>query len=332
MNLKLTTRFSLPFLNSQGEIRATGFNQAVDNLYETLQEGKVYLISKARVNIAKKQFTNLTNEYEIMFENSTEVQLVRPFFSPSSTPVADARSWRGYGVRKQVEDDQDVPKVKFELIQLADLSTLEKDAICDVMGVVLSNGDVTEITAKATQKQIKKREIVLADQSQYQVRVTLWGRQAETWSEQEGGIVALKGVKVGDFGGRTLSVSGSSTLVVDPDIEEAHSLRGWCVSPLLSPLLPFVGVEKDETDFSSLSSNSKVRHPRRQPILRVLLLLRRRCLRWTNRQIRRLQNPPSSRRREPGHVGETRFLRDEGDDHLRQGGQPQLPGLPDGEV
>jgi replication factor A1 len=92
MNLKLTTRFSLPFLNSQGEIRATGFNQAVDNLYETLQEGKVYLISKARVNIAKKQFTNLTNEYEIMFENSTEVQLVRPFFSPSSTPVADARS------------------------------------------------------------------------------------------------------------------------------------------------------------------------------------------------------------------------------------------------
>lgn len=66
----------------QGEIRATGFNNAVDNLYPLLEENKVYLISKARVNIAKKQFSNLNNEYEIMFENSTEVQLVSFLFCP----------------------------------------------------------------------------------------------------------------------------------------------------------------------------------------------------------------------------------------------------------
>jgi replication factor A1 len=41
-----------------------------------LEEGKVYYISKARVGMAKKQFSNLTNEYELMFENSTEIELV----------------------------------------------------------------------------------------------------------------------------------------------------------------------------------------------------------------------------------------------------------------
>ncbi|GAA5987161.1 hypothetical protein JCM11641_002150 [Rhodosporidiobolus odoratus] len=194
--------FSVNLVDATGEIRATGFNAVVDRLEPILQEGHVYLISKARVNIAKKQFSNLNNEYEIMFENNTEVE--------------------------EVEDNDDnVPKVKFDFVDLSDLTNFEKDATCDVLGLVTDHGQVTEITAKATQKQIKKRELTIVDRSQYSVRVTLWGRQAEGWNEGEGGIVALKGVKVGDFGGRSLSVSGSSTVAVDPDIQEAHELRGW---------------------------------------------------------------------------------------------------------
>lgn len=64
-------------MDETGEIRATGFNDVVDNLYNKLEEGKVYLISKARVNIAKKQFSNVNNEYEIGLEGQTEVVPVR---------------------------------------------------------------------------------------------------------------------------------------------------------------------------------------------------------------------------------------------------------------
>ena len=53
----------------------------MDNLYPVFEEGKVYYISKARVNIAKKQFSNLSNEYEIMFEKDTDVQLVSQGFA-----------------------------------------------------------------------------------------------------------------------------------------------------------------------------------------------------------------------------------------------------------
>lgn len=69
--------FSVNLLDDTGEIKATGFNDAVDRFHGMLQENHVYYISKARVNIAKKQFSNLQNEYEITFENNTEIEEVR---------------------------------------------------------------------------------------------------------------------------------------------------------------------------------------------------------------------------------------------------------------
>jgi len=78
VNVTRTQRTDRGLTLFQGEIRATGFNETVDKLDPILEEGKVYRISKARVNIAKKQFTNLNNEYEIMFDKNTEVEPVRP--------------------------------------------------------------------------------------------------------------------------------------------------------------------------------------------------------------------------------------------------------------
>lgn len=101
-----------------------------------------------------------------------------------------------------------------------------------MLGIVKDNGELSEITAKATQKQIKKRELTICDRSGYSVRVTLWGRSAETWTDTDNGVFAFKGAKVGDFGGRTLSMGGQSTISADPDIKEAHDLRGWFVLSL----------------------------------------------------------------------------------------------------
>lgn len=68
--------FSVTLMDETGEIRATGFNDQVDAFYNVLEEGKVFFISKARINIAKKQFSNVNNEYEITFENQTEIEPV----------------------------------------------------------------------------------------------------------------------------------------------------------------------------------------------------------------------------------------------------------------
>jgi replication factor A1 len=68
--------FTVTFLDETGEIRATGFNQECDNFFEVLQEGQVYYVSKCRVNMAKKQFSNVNNDYELTFGRETEIELV----------------------------------------------------------------------------------------------------------------------------------------------------------------------------------------------------------------------------------------------------------------
>lgn len=70
--------FSANFLDESGEIRGTGFNDQCDTLYETFHEGGVYYItSPCRVQLAKKQFSNLNNDYELTFERDTVVEKVR---------------------------------------------------------------------------------------------------------------------------------------------------------------------------------------------------------------------------------------------------------------
>ena len=77
--------FSVNFLDETGEIRATGFNDQCDALYDVFQEGSVYYISSpCKVQLAKKQFTNLNNDYELTFERDTAVEKVCSIQSPLS--------------------------------------------------------------------------------------------------------------------------------------------------------------------------------------------------------------------------------------------------------
>lgn len=57
--------------------------------------------------------------------------------------------------------------------------------------------------------------------------MTIWGRQAQEFSSPPESIIAVKGAKVSDFNGRSLSLFSSSMMQIDPDMEEAHSLSGW---------------------------------------------------------------------------------------------------------
>ena len=66
----------MTLMDETGEIRATAFNAAVDELYEKLEEGKVYYISKGRVNLAKKKFSNVQNDYEMTLEKNSEIEEV----------------------------------------------------------------------------------------------------------------------------------------------------------------------------------------------------------------------------------------------------------------
>lgn len=97
----------------------------------------------------------------------------------------------------------------------------------DVIGVCKSVTDITSIITKTTNRKLNKREVHLVDRSGCVVNCTLWGLEAEEFDGTQCPVVAAKGVKVSDFGGRSLSTTMNSVVVVNPDIPEAHKLRGW---------------------------------------------------------------------------------------------------------
>lgn len=83
------------------------------------------------------------------------------------------------------------------------------------------------MVSKTTNKPFDKRELTIVDNTNYSVRVTLWGNTAIKFNAPLESIVAFKGVKVSDFGGRSLSLLSSGSMKVNPDVEESHKLRGW---------------------------------------------------------------------------------------------------------
>ncbi|KAG9265211.1 replication protein A 70 kDa DNA-binding subunit [Astyanax mexicanus] len=192
--------FSMEIVDESGEIRVTGFNQEVDKFYSIIEQGKVYYISKGSLKIANKQYTSLKNDYEMTLNGESTI-----------IPC---------------EDSQDVPMVQCDFVAIADLEAREKDAIVDVIGVCKSVEDVMRITTKNS-REVSKRNIQLMDMSGRVIQVTMWGNEAETFDGSGQPILAIKGARLSDFGGRSLSTLYSSTLMINPDIPEAYKLRGW---------------------------------------------------------------------------------------------------------
>ena len=194
--------FSVNLLDESGEIKATGFNDQCDALFDVFQEGQVYYItSPCRVNMAKKQFSNVNNDYELSFERDTLVE--------------------------KAEEQNGVPQIRFNFTNIGDLQTVEKDTTIDTIGVLKEVGETSQIISKTTSKPYDKRDLTIVDNTGYSVKLTVWGDTAQKFDVMPESVVAFKGLKVSDFGGRSLSLLSSGSMAVDPDIDEAHKLKGW---------------------------------------------------------------------------------------------------------
>ena len=120
--------------------------------------------------------------------------------------------------------------MRFNFTTIGDLQTVEKDTTIDTIGILKEITETSQITSKTTSKPYDKRELTLVDNTGYSVRLTIWGNTATTFDVAAESVVAFKGVKVSDFGGRSLSLLSSGSMTIDPDIDEAHKLKGWYVA------------------------------------------------------------------------------------------------------
>lgn len=194
--------FNVTFIDETGEIRATFFGEEVDKFYNRISDGSVYYVTRARVGNAKKQFSNVNNEFELMADRSTQIE-----------PCEDG--------------DIEVPGMHYNFVKLDDLAKVENGKTCDVLTVIKEIFPTTELVSKKTSRPYQKRDVVLVDDSGVETRCTIWGDDAKNFDVPVGSVVAFKGLKVSDFGGRSLSALRSSLISPSPDLTEAFKLKGW---------------------------------------------------------------------------------------------------------
>jgi len=174
-----------------------------DKFYDMIEPGNVYYISRCALKAANKQFNILKNDYEMTMTGDTQV-----------VPCH--------------ENTDDIPTLQFDFCPISQVESKEKNDIIDVLGVVTSVNDVQHIVQRANGRELVKRDVNIVDDSGMMVCVTLWGKQAEDFDGSNNAILAIKGARVGEFnGGKNLSLLTSSVLEKDPDLPEAHRLRGW---------------------------------------------------------------------------------------------------------
>lgn len=215
--------FSMDLVDESGEIRATAFKNECDKFFDLIEINKVYFITRGTIKTANKKFSNLNNDYEL-------------------TLTADSQIFPCHNF-----DDSQMPALKFNFTQLNKVKDVDIDGVVDVIGICQTTGDLTNLISKTTRKELKKRDITLVDQSMSSMTITLWDTQAEEFDGSLQPVIAIKGSRIREFmGSKTLSLFGSSVLQINPDIEEAHRLRGWYDS------LP------SNVEFNSISVRSEV--------------------------------------------------------------------------
>ncbi|XP_046840478.1 replication protein A 70 kDa DNA-binding subunit-like [Xenia sp. Carnegie-2017] len=194
--------FNVELIDESGEIRATCFTDLVDKFYPKLEQNKVYYISKGSVKPANKKYSSIKNDYELTFNHDTSIELCT--------------------------ESKDLPVLQFNFLNIANIEKIEPDQLVDVIGVCSDITDVVEITTRAG-KQVAKRNLQIMDKTA-SITCTLWGHEAQSLEQYVGSnpIIAIKGAKVSDFSGKSISVLSSSAIHIDPDnVQESFELRQW---------------------------------------------------------------------------------------------------------
>ncbi|GAB4838016.1 Replication protein A 70 kDa DNA-binding subunit A [Ancistrocladus abbreviatus] len=202
--------FSFDLLDSDGgEIRVTCFNALVDRFYDAIVVGKVYMISKGSLKPAQKNFNHLKNEWEILLESTSTVDLC-------------------------ADEDVSIPKQQFTFRSISEIENAENNSILDVIGIVTSVNPSIPILRK-NGMETQRRIINMKDMSGRSTELTLWGdfcnREGQELQELfDSGmfpVLAVKAAKVNDFTGKSVGTISSTQLFINLDIPEGQSLRVW---------------------------------------------------------------------------------------------------------
>nr|TKW24698.1 hypothetical protein SEVIR_3G066400v2 [Setaria viridis] len=202
--------FSFDLLDAQGgEVRAICFNLQADQYFDLIEVDKVYLISKGLLKPAQKKFNPLNNDYEILVDHTTSIEIC-------------------------CGDESSLPRQQYNFRQIREIENMEVGAFVDLVGIVTSVGP-SAIVMRKDGTEAQKRTLQLKDMSGRSVDIIFWGKFFDAEGQQlqllcdsdSNPILALKGGRISDFKGRSVVTISSTQLKVNPDVPVAERLKQW---------------------------------------------------------------------------------------------------------
>ena len=194
--------FNLMVADASGEIRVTGFTDVYEQIYDSLVPGAVYLISGGSLKPKNPQYNTTAHTFEMTLNRGCTFE-----------------------VTEEPQGAEEIARHNFKLVRIDQLEQLPDNAQADVCAIVVSCTEPQTFVAKTSGKEMTKRVLELADQSQTKIELTCFGEPKQQLGE--GMAIAVRNAKVGSWNSKSLTIWGDSQITMHPDIPVAHELMGW---------------------------------------------------------------------------------------------------------
>eukprot|EP00466_Bigelowiella_natans_P016781 jgi/Bigna1/89146/estExt_fgenesh1_pg.C_440092 len=197
--------FNVHLLDAHGvEIRATFYNEAADKFFPVLEKGKIYTFSQGRLKLANKMYSTLSNNYEIVFNESSQI-----------APADD-------------DGSEKIGQATHNYKKIVDIQNCAIRAVVNVIGVVTNYSEERTVRTK-NNSELKCRKLTLADDSNAAIDIAVWGDRDQLTDEilSDKPIISVTGCRVSEWDGRSLSSSSASDIIVNPESKAAKRIREW---------------------------------------------------------------------------------------------------------
>lgn len=196
--------FSFEILDNSGtDLRCTCFKEAVDKFYNLLEVDKVYTLTGGRLKVANMQYNTCKSNFECTFDQNAEI--------------------------RRVDDDGAIQQNVYDFTRIGDLESIEPNKNVDLLAYARHVSPVGTVISKKSGQELFKCEITLVDDSNAEVRFTVWGDKAKSAETDFANtpMVAVKGARVSDFGGRSVGSISGTNITKNPRHPEAQRLASW---------------------------------------------------------------------------------------------------------
>lgn len=194
--------FSCTLIDESSAIRATFFNEGVDNFFHVLMPNQIFYFSGGSCKTANRKFSSVNNEYELSFDAQAIVEACHD------------------------SSASHIPSQRYNFVPISLLAQREPNTVVDLLAVVTDVAEPVKIVQKATGNELTKRTVKIADQTAA-VELTIWNDAALSFAVPIGSIIAVKSVKIGSWDGISVSTSQSSTIDVNPNVPDLKKLAAW---------------------------------------------------------------------------------------------------------